>query len=431
MSAVLGLLLLTIICALPCGRVSAHVRESGEILAQEGDRWQVIPAEQSASLDNFTDCIMLLTSAYAGDESALSEAVMDYRVYKKDASKAESCMAAGTLTKEEGSVLNYPWYWHGYKIILKPLLFFFNLGEIRQLNALLIIGWISLISILMSRHHMKLYIVPYLMGIAFLNLSAVIQSLQFSTIFHVTSFFCVLLLAGTCSKKMRDKSWLLFLAAGICTSYFDFLTYPVMVLGFLLVIYIGLMGVYGKYSIQSVWRVIENSILWGCGYLGMWAMKWVLGTLLSDQNVLAKAYEQIVLRSGQTIGDTAFTVGEMYRMLGTYVSSNPVRFLIPLYLLTVAVLLIWLDRKSNIFVGAHTKKTDSKKYNRNLRQRWIGVMLLLVVSLYPLIWYYGAKNHSYQHNFFTFRSMAVCFFAGGSLLNPLWRNVFIKNKKSV
>ena len=102
-----------------------------------------------------------------------------------------------------------------------------------------------------------------------MNIPAVVRSLQYSTIFHVTSVFLILLLVGARIGKLWENRWMLFLAAGICTSYFDFLTYPIAVLGFLLVINIGLIETQGKHSYQMVWEVIGESALWGVGYVGM------------------------------------------------------------------------------------------------------------------------------------------------------------------
>ena len=269
LSACIGFSALMFVCALPSGRVALHVRESGGILMLEGDYPIAVPGDSSTILDNYTDCIMLLTSAYTGDEDCVEEAARGYRIYKKKASKEESCSVCGILPEKEARVLDYMRYWHGYKVILKPLLFFFNINGIRQINALVIFGWIALISVLMYQNKLKIYIFPYLLGVSFLNIPAVVRSLQYSTIFHVTSVFLILLLVGARIGKLWENRWMLFLAAGICTSYFDFLTYPIAVLGFLLVINIGLIETQGKHSYQMVWEVIGESALWGVGYVGM------------------------------------------------------------------------------------------------------------------------------------------------------------------
>lgn len=398
--AVIGFLALMLVCALPSGRAALHVRESGEILKSEGDYWSIIPSDQLSMLDNFTDCIMLLTSAYTGDENCVQETVYAYRIYQKGATKEESCAACGAVPEEEASVQDYVTYWHGYKVVLKPLLFFFNLNQIRQINALVILGCIILISILLYRNHLTAYIFPYLLGAAFLNIPVVMQSLQFSTVFHVTSVFSILLLAGAGIEKLRSRNWLLFLLAGISTSYFDFLTYPVAVIGFLLVIYIGLTGVYGEYSYKTVLSVIARSVVWGVGYAGMWGMKWLIATVISGENVFTLAFEKLAERSSNVAGDIEFTAKEMYHAVNSYTMSSAVKVFVLLFLILMLILVIrskgWKDRRN-----------------------YIAAVLLAVIACYPLMWYFVTKNHTYHHLFFTYRSMCVAFFAGAALLNPL------------
>ena len=86
-----GFLLICIVYMLPSERVSLHVRESGEILEQEKDYPQLIPSSPYTVLDNYTDCIMLLTAAYDGEECIPDKTVNNYRIYQKKATKQVSC----------------------------------------------------------------------------------------------------------------------------------------------------------------------------------------------------------------------------------------------------------------------------------------------------------------------------------------------------
>ena len=64
LTVLLGFGLICAVYSLPGNELRAlHVRESGDFLAEQGDYWQLIPGKTQTTLDNFTDCIMLLTSA--------------------------------------------------------------------------------------------------------------------------------------------------------------------------------------------------------------------------------------------------------------------------------------------------------------------------------------------------------------------------------
>lgn len=397
--ALLGFLALLIVCKLPTARVQSHVRESGTMLGMEGELWSIVPSDGNTRLDNFTDSIMLLTSAYEGDEGAVDQAVFSYRVYKKGATKEESCENCGILADNEKSVKTYPRYWHGYKIILKPLLAFLNINEIRDLNMFFILVCCTAIILLLYKNGMGSYIIPYLFGICFLEIPTVAKSLQNSTIFHLISLAGIVILLGSRKEAFRKRYWAFFLMVGMATSYFDFLTYPIATLGFTLIFYVGLVGVYEKYDLKFVWHTIENSFLWGIGYLGMWAMKWVLGTLFTGQNLFLDAKEGITLRAGNEFQGVVLNEKAVLDVMKEYFQGQAIVYLIPLFILCLCVWII---------------KTKGYKDKRN----WMAVMVLLVISIYPFMWYYISKNHSYQHAFFTYRSMSVFVFGIVAALVP-------------
>lgn len=51
----------------------------------------------------------------------------------------------------------------------------------------------------------------------------------------------------------------------------------------------------GKGSAKAV---LWNSFLWGTGYLGFWAEKWILCNLLTEENIIADAFSAIAERAG-------------------------------------------------------------------------------------------------------------------------------------
>ena len=47
----------------------------------------------------------------------------------------------------------------------------------------------------------------------------------------------------------------------------------------------------------------------------------------------------------------------------------------------------------------------------NRRKNVIDILPILVISIYPILWYIVLANHSYMHFWFTYRSLGVTVFA--------------------
>ena len=297
-----GFLLICAVYVLPTERVCLHVRESGETLEQEGDYYQLLQGDESTKLDNYTDAIMLLSAAYDGEEDIIEKAANSYRVFVKNQSKAVSCQNCGLPLKEsQRNLHSYSRYWHGYMVILKPLLLFLNLTEIRQLNLFVILAEFVIIAILMYRRRVIEYLAPFVLAIAFLNPITVSSSLQNSTSYHMMMAAVIVLLSFWEKSCFREHLYLFFLCVGMLTSYMDFLTYPVVTLSFPLILCFALSD-YRK-VLEGIRRLLQYSVLWCIGYGGMWASKWILATVFTGENHIQKGISKILVRSGSDIGN--------------------------------------------------------------------------------------------------------------------------------
>ena len=385
LTVLLGFGLICTVYSLPGDtRRALHVRESGDSLVQQGNYWQLIPGRSTTMLDNFTDCIMLLTAAYSGDESAVDQAVKNYRIYQKKATKQESCQNCGILPTKKQKKLTYERYWHGYLVVLRPLLLFFNLGEIQQLNSLVILIYMVLISILLYRRKKRGYIIPYLLACTYMTPMTISVSLQNSTVFHTASIALIVLLICYDKKWFQNNIWIYFMLTGMLTSYVDFLTYPVVALAFPLIFYFILDQ--ENTPLKNLWHMIFYSGMWAVGYVGMWASKWCLATIITGNNYFTDASEAISVRSGTTVGDVTISFNDVFQCLRGYTQNNIVYKLSLLFAVLCVVILIFCKRCWN---------------------RWSVSLIFLLVCVYPYIWAFGAKNHTYMHIMFTHRILSV------------------------
>ena len=93
----------------------------------------------------------------------------------------------------------------------------------------------------------------------------------------------------------------LFFITGIATSYFDYLTYPLVALMVPMTIYQASIQKYDRRTKFA--RLAEGSFQWALGYLGMWFGKWAIATLLTSVNVFDDAAAGIEMRSSMSGGN--------------------------------------------------------------------------------------------------------------------------------
>lgn len=393
-TVLIGFLLLSVIYAMPSGRVQANVRISAEDMLEDGLYHQMVAGKETTKLDNFTDALMMLTASYDGPEGVMDKTINNYETRLKEGNLIESCKVSG-LEVEEGTVKRHAYarYWHGYVVLLKPLLAFFELNEIRDLNLMVVMGMICATVVLLYKQNRGRFAIPYVLAVCFINPMAVAASLQFSTVFHTMSLAVLVMLLFWKQKWFREYIWVYFMLVGMLTSYVDLLTYPVVALAFPVIFYIILSNP-GK-LIDGAIRVILNSAFWCVGYVGMWASKWALSSTLTGKNYFTKAMETVKLRSGDTAFEQELSAGQVLDAMFGFLKGSSFSLVLLLVLLVVLALLV----KGGI-----------------RKERMVSVLLLVAVSLYPVIWYMGTKNHSAIHGFYTYRGVSVVLFALPSAL---------------
>lgn len=159
-------------------------------------------------------------------------------------------------------------------------------------------------------------------------------------------------------------------------------------------------------------QLIGYSVSWCIGYAGMWSSKWVISTVLTQKNQFTRAINKILQRSSNYVGDTEFSIQDMITVMKSYLSNNAIKYIVVLFLFITLILAL-------ISKGLFSK------------QGIIITVMFMLIACYPFIWYLFAKNHSYQHNFFTYRSMASFLFSISSIFLPLinWQKI-IKSSSS-
>ena len=207
----------------------------------------------------------------------------------------------------------YTYYWHGWAPVIKPLLIFFNYADIKRIFAACLALGIVALTALMGKQLGTMGWVSagaIAIGIALLR--------GFETLFTLPYFFVIAIaLASSCiiahswpRRHNEDNTWLYltFFTAGAFTSYMDFLTTPLLTyaLPALCLIVLWAKSNYKDLSSNTPFASVKSVIVlivftglaWVLGYVCLWASKWILASLVLQQNVIEEAFGEIIFRVG-------------------------------------------------------------------------------------------------------------------------------------
>lgn len=397
-SVIIGVLLLTLAYSIPIEPIERNVEKSAHAISGEGT-YPKLYSWCTSQLDNWTDSIMLLEAAYDSPDNAIRDAmnathseivtVTEYNGEKvEEADPYKSLISHYVNGEDFTQVVNYARYWHGYQIFLKPLLTIMDYSAIRILNSIVQILLIAVLLVLLYKKGMKGYILPFLISYGFLMPIAVFKSLQFSTCFYIIIIGAIIL---TLIKDTvyQSKYLYVFLYLGIAVAYFDFLTYPIATYCVCALFLIS--GKDFKSVKDSFFELFKTIICWGIGYAGMWASKWVVGSIITGKNVLSNALSSAKGRSylSNSLGSFGDDLSAMLEYIFDCFFNTPVKYAFWAFLAVMIVLVTVMCIKSKL-----SYKT---------------VLAILAVysavALLPVVWYIGLMQHSYWHFWFTNKAL--------------------------
>jgi len=388
-SIILGVVLLMAVYMIPNKRMVGHVRESTELLQQEFADSNIITGYQFTLTGLFTDSIIIQNAIYNEGEHSLLERALN--VYRQDVSEESWAPGYSLLSYINGEILievSYARYWHGYLVLLKPLLYFFDIGELRLLGVLLFgVLCLAIIWGFYQRKKMAQGMALTVTLIWMMPLS-MMMSLSLSVCFFIMVFGVLIQLVWH-DKLMADRYLYFFLIMGIITAYFDLLTYPLVSLGIPLTVWMTLQKFKSKKCMKAI---LVNIVSWITGYVGMWAAKWVVSDLLLGTSVIPDALNTVFQRTGNAESQSRLSSFADTLNYNFSVYNNWPYFFMTIIMILVMLYIIWRQYK-HIVINS------------------IDVICYGMIMLLPFIWFFMATNHSIEHWMFTFRILGVTIFS--------------------
>lgn len=353
---------------MPDRAVQRHVRDTldkGDIEADQPRA--VLPRLMQTRMDNFTDAI-ILNQAYVMRIEGFRTGVLSIPRWGEVPLLPYEALRAG-VNGEETYIRHYARYWHGNTFLMRYLLVFYNYVDIRLLLYIVSTLLMLWCGVTLWRRQGWQTAVAVIFGLA-VSYTFVMQfSMQFAPVL-------IIALAGMIALSRGCNAMMTAFVVGSLTCYFDLLTVPMLTLGALLVVQAAMS------TEEKVWRgwwdTCRTALLWAVGYVGTWVTKWVMATVFTAENVIVDGIKNT---SGRASGLDDFT---RWDALVNNIELLPWKYIAPVLAVLAVLAIVWFNGKG-----------------------WRRAVQILPIALLPWGWYLFAANHSYWHNWFTFRAQAA------------------------
>ena len=376
-TAVVGYLLLVLVYCIPVEGMYNNMVSSCDIFEKEGTYPKKL-WNYNSRLDNYSDAIMLMMASQKSDESTWKAALNNETYFELMPDEIFVDVFANGNT--DHNIFPYIRYWHGYQVFLKPLAYVMNYRGIR---VVMIVCQMCIIAMLIYQcmKYDKRIVLPVIGLWIFLNPIATMLSIQLSTVTVVT-FVNLIIVMILSHKEIRDRklTWdIVFLLNGCATVYFSTLTFPILAWGAPLVLWYYL-NVQEDHT--GIADIFELSAFWGAGFAGMWAAKWVIGTILTGTDMIGDAIHQATIWSSSDIGRLQMYFEALLRNCGAAVQIS-----VAFYILYMMV---------RIFRILRRRRYSIKPF-----------IVYLLIMIAPFVWYFITVKHAYVHYWFTYRNMGM------------------------
>lgn len=277
--------------------MTPQLEESYSQLHGEGEYHQMISGARAWQLDNYTNAIMLEIAGH-GDSLGIEGAFAGYRYVGEAQDRIERFgQSIGKFAKADSEHwAPYARYWNGWTVILKPLLLFLNLNQIRTLFFIVMSALVAVLACTLSRLEGVAAGSVVSVGFAAVSYPTACFSLSLSFCFFVALGASLMVVRRAAAARRsgtgvlgEGRGWpLFFLAVGCATAFLDFLCTPIVTLGVPLSLLVFLSR--GEVEAMPMRRVVLTGLLccasWAVGYAGLWASKWVLSSLVLGRDVV-------------------------------------------------------------------------------------------------------------------------------------------------
>lgn len=355
---------------------------------ENGDKWNSVS-------DNYADTILLNVSWTMGRGNPFVSSLDTW--YNDGEGDGESVGFYRMVTEETLEPnMDYTRYWHGSAIFVRLLHLVTNVNGMKSIGlaATLLLAFITMV-ILVKRGHPDLAI-ALLASLVAVQIWNIRLSLEYQPAF----LLCFLLCPFYLWAERRGDGGLTYLsvAGGVLIAFFDFLTTETVVFLVPMLLVLGVRAKEGRLgSFKKNFRILlVCGLCWLLAYGGTFLMKWVLASLVTGENKFMIAFSSVEERiGGSLLGEgpenpivriPAAVAANLSVLFGSSKRVDVPRILLGLLaVFMVGVSMLYLYHKKDV------DRTALK--------------LLALLGTVVFIRYMALNNHSYLHEFFTYRAL--------------------------
>lgn len=388
-------LMLTLSALIPNNAIRSNMEQSA-LNYREADAFQFHNGKRMNSVsDNYADTILMNVSWHMGEGDPFVSA-LNTRYYDG----GEYGESAGLyLSVTEGAQTNtdYTRYWHGSAVFIRLMHLFTDVNGIKiiGLTVTLLLAVLTM-AMLVRRKHYDIAILLAL-SLAAVQVWNIRLSLEYQPTFVLAFLLCPLYLL----LERRGGYWLTLLSvvSGTAIAFFDFLTTETITILLPLLLVTAVRAKEDRLGSfrESLWLFGSCVICWCTAYAGAFLVKWIAASIVTGENAFALA-----------IGSAAERVGGVTDLYQNNVQTN-------IFSSILANLTVLFGGTARVQVGRALVSTGvslmvlfsvwylfpAKKANRT------AAALLLILGAIVPVRYLILNNHSYLHEFFTYRALLV------------------------
>ncbi|MBE6373007.1 MAG: hypothetical protein E7055_13170 [Lentisphaerae bacterium] len=387
------ILISTFICLLILSAALPHTRKfdslmrrSARILAKGGD----YPETSGVTLDNCSDSL-ILNIAYSFDSKQPIRSAIEAVFYAEKGKEFTHTLNNMVNSKRNSLVKgSYARYWFGHSAVIKILHYVWHLDKIYVLygSLILFLLFISVVHAYKTAGFPGLFALYIVLSLC--NFQVFFMSLQFTPVI----FIGLGGLIWVCRQRDISRRNVTFYILGMLTAFLDLLTAPILAFG------IPALFICGKDFLQAesangrnwknwfrIW--FGYPAAWLAGYVMSWGTKILLGICLSGN--VQQVFHQIFLRistSGKSIEFTRWqSIVKNFQFL--YDNSQ-------LILLLTGIIIVPF-----LMVKIYQWKKHKLVFNSRL---FLGYLMLAAM---PIAVIFLMANHTYIHDWMTYRGLAL------------------------
>ena len=375
------------VAQIPQDAIRGKMAASADYLCDEEMFHEVIPGVESSKWDHYADSI-LLGIAWQYDADKPIRSVMQSSFYSNPF-EDENVNLRNAVAENLPANEQYLRYWHGSILWVRPLMLVLSLQQIYIFHAILLATLLAVLTVLLLKRRAYLFVAGLFVGLVATAVWFVPFTLEYCWNYLWMAAFSLIILH---LEKKEKTEWYTtaFLIFGMITVFFDFLTTETLTLTVPLLLLLYLEGQKGRNE-DTIRRTVGCSARWLIGYAGAWCAKWLLACVALSENVLPEVAKQVHVRLGRAedfrapiIKVLRYSVRDNFARLFPFDLGNVGKIVAFLLLMVYAYLLY-------VYRG---EIRDKKR-----------LLAYLAIGFVPILRFLVLRNHSYLHDFFTYRAL--------------------------